>query len=221
MFLPLIHALLTTSPMQCPMSPLVSLQQELLEQFFHNVLRGQVKILSHGEPIEKICEWRKDVFSVECTHGLIRELTIRKGPYCPYAIEYLPNTIRHLEITFVQLSCPVNTRQLPLHSVSVILCYNHIRGEISLCTLPPHLEAFDISHNKVSGTIKLINLPMSLKYLRINANRLKQETVYYSDLPLGIRVDLGQNKIGEVRAVCRAQKAPRHTFEGIPRKSIH
>eukprot|EP00009_Paramoeba_aestuarina_P010152 CAMPEP_0201528790 /NCGR_PEP_ID=MMETSP0161_2-20130828/39583_1 /ASSEMBLY_ACC=CAM_ASM_000251 /TAXON_ID=180227 /ORGANISM="Neoparamoeba aestuarina, Strain SoJaBio B1-5/56/2" /LENGTH=98 /DNA_ID=CAMNT_0047930257 /DNA_START=355 /DNA_END=647 /DNA_ORIENTATION=+ len=84
------------------------------------------------------------------------------------------------------------------------LTVNRFYGSLDLTTLPSQLETAYLWGNRFTDPITLTSLPTTLRNLEIHGNRIRQQVVWYDNLPKNITIQLerkGDGKFGKVCAV--------------------
>ena len=194
------------------------MQYELITKVFANFTPNFMTGISLGQPIEKICEWRRGYrFAVECENQVIRELNMNSCAEGDVEIEYLPNSLRILRIVHSGQNYNIRTRLLPRNARSIELQQNRIYGEIDLRTLPRNLETMNLSQNEITGPIELTSLPQFLRWIDLRDNRIEQRLVCFDILPDTIeKIDLTGNAISRVWSYQSAKERKKYETFVLP-----
>uniref|UniRef100_A0A7S4L170 Uncharacterized protein n=1 Tax=Paramoeba aestuarina TaxID=180227 RepID=A0A7S4L170_9EUKA len=129
-------------------------------------------------------------------------------------LDFLPQTVTHLEVSHCKQSFELHTRCFPRDSKSINLRSNAIYGSIDLQNLPLKIEYLVLNENRLRGEISLFALPDTLRELNLRANDFQQKRVYFGELPDSIRrISVKSRYIREVVPISKEYKEKISVFE--------
>ena len=203
----LISTLLHFSSSDTQSTKGVNLERQalLLNKFFSKMPKSFIAQNCGSRDMRDICTCytNEDIFfGCAADNETITSIDISHVHEGNFLVSYLPSTVTNLDIMHCKQSYKLHTRLLPAALRIASFYTNRIYGTIDLQHLPEKLEWFDVSKNRIVGPIALIGLPRTLQRLRLQSNRIKQDFLYYEDLPLQLeRVGLGENQIQSVKSL--------------------
>ena len=117
-------------------------------------------------------------------------------------LQYVPPTVKSIEVLYLALRGTVDTAQLPDALVELHLDHNHFRGSFETEGLPRTLWSLLLSSNAFTGRLHLHTLPETLYTLDASCNDFSGE-IDLSALPRGLtELNLVQNHLsGKLKAV--------------------
>ena len=115
-----------------------------------------------------------------------------------FAIGYVPHSVHKLSLIRSNQKFELNTRLFPRHARVIRLWKNSIYGQLDLSALPRNLEELTVSENKLKGPVHLTSVPRRLRQLRFRENSIRQEYLFYHELPKNLKVIMGGNSIDYV-----------------------
>ncbi|KNH07177.1 leucine-rich repeat protein [Perkinsela sp. CCAP 1560/4] len=194
-----------------------------MDLFFSSISDEGRRNLSVLDPLTDHClGWS----GVTCVEDVIVKVKYTKLLYGNFNIRALPPTVTFLQVFACQQKYALETRTLPRAAETVWLHRNRLFGSVELRTLPPRLCWMSLLRNELRGPIILTNLPFTLQSLQIGDNKIRQDIVYYANLPPSIRmIDLmnirGRTPINEIRALNPAEAVTdKSIFSGFPANRI-
>ena len=156
-----------------------------MDLFFSSISDEGRRNLSVLDPLTDHClGWS----GVTCVEDVIVKVKYTKLLYGNFNIRALPPTVTFLQVFACQQKYALETRTLPRAAETVWLHRNRLFGSVELRTLPPRLCWMSLLRNELRGPIILTNLPFTLQSLQIGDNKIRQDIVYYANLPPSIRM---------------------------------
>ena len=157
-------------------------QALLMVRFYDEIPEtGVLRITNHRQ--RDVCSWE----GIMCRNGCIVSIVYKERMLGNFKIAFAPPTLTTLTVIHCEQSYEVETRMLPRQIVSLNLNRNRIFGELDLTKLPPRMVNFEIAYNHIKGPIVVRDLPESLKLIDLSNNPLKQHTLFYENLPPGLK----------------------------------
>ena len=118
------------------------------------------------------CEWNgvtcDQDMHVEDIHWSFKDLSLFEFHECSFGFEFLPQTIRSLDIGRNELSGPVQLDLLPSNLNILKIGHNKFDGGLDLTRLPCTLEHANFNKNRFEGNVDLTLLPPSLREFSSN-----------------------------------------------------
>ena len=200
-----------------------------MTSFFTDIESAFLLQISHGNLESYVCGWPNGlnwvgVGSVEGVIGAVEYDRVTSGNF---HIEYLPQTVKRIHITRCrQKFIDFDTRLLPRDTESIILTSNHFEGKFNLRELPMGLRELNMRLNFLRGPLSFTNLPTRMRILNLAHNRLRQDTIYYANLPNTLEyIDLFcVGRIKAVRPLCPDMKVRDKgvgAFLSISKSKVH
>ena len=125
---------------------------------------------------------------------------------CPQ-LEFLPPSIRKLNIHGQRIHRHLSVRDFPRESRIIDVSKNELFGRLELDALPLHLHVFDGPYNKFTGPIDLVRLPPALHVLNLYGNHIEQDEVFCDTFPPSVEnIDLRFNAVYTLRCAFTGQK---------------
>ena len=181
-------------------------QNRMFQSFIGNIDESLIKRVSKGKPDSDPCKWDDchENIQISCTFSIMYSIEIRDIQQGTFAIAFAPSTLKTLRITDSLQNFRMQTRLLPRDVELVDFLNNEISGTLNLSTLPKRIEQLYLSRNDISGPIHLVNLPQNFRYLTLNYNRIRQNTVFYHNLPENLeQIGIWANEIRFVKPLTK------------------
>ena len=182
-------------------------QQTLMLNVNANISASARRQIIRSNPPRDACDkWDGVLCDAGCVIQILHKSFHNLGNV---SFQYLPSTVRTLDVRLCLQRFQVNTRLLPIDLVHLHLNANAIYGTLNLCTLPPRVTVFDIPFNRIQGPIRLLDLPSGLRILNLASNAIRQDAVLCGDLPDSIQQIFligGENHIQSYVAMDRASR---------------
>ena len=179
-------------------------QTVIMKEVFKNQSSQLLLVIKDSDPNKPVCGgW----MGVRCYSSIVREVSYFSFIMENMCIEYLPPTVSGLTIIGCRQKFQLQTRHFPREAESISLKTNQIYGSVDMVGLPRKIRRLDLSNNRIGGPIQLCPLPPQMTRLDVSANRIRQETVYYHNLPESIEfIGLYGNSIQRIEAYIEEEK---------------
>ena len=164
-----------------------------------------------------VCSWKSSLIHyrgneyymhIQCAHGLLTRFQL-KNLAADIRPEFLPNSVDNMLLSASCQPREYNVRWMPRCARYVNIPWNGFYGSLNLTVLPENLQSLYLGQNAFSGPVILTKLPQKLIILDISSNHIVQSVLFYGSIPKDLkRVDIGGNRIGKVRPMCKAERRP-------------
>ena len=182
------------------------MQTELFQLLLSDISPPKIELMSQRKPYSDLCNWGTGflghgrTFRVRCNGEVLESLTMMRIRGENLHLDFMPSTVRYMQIQYCEQRYTVETRRLPRMAEQVHISNNYIYGTIDLRALPENLEHFNASANAIIGPIILSHLPVKLTLLNLSSNQIRQRVVHFHHIPRTLRtVDMQNNSIKAVR----------------------
>ena len=188
----------------------INMQAVLMDLFFENIDPNSLEKISHGNTTKHFEKWEfQPSFNIELDFQAVTYVRICCKKVGNFRIDYLPNSVERLMILDCEQSGTVKTRLFPRNLVFINLRENALYGTIDLQTLPEKLEHLELGNNQLTGPIYLFRIPKTMNVLSLSNNAIKQETIFYDDLPNHMSsLSLIGNEIGKIQCTDTTEATP-------------
>ena len=156
--------------------------QALQRKWMLNFFGGEEK---YNEPIfeRHICEWE----GVECADSIVTTVnTTRVFITLHLFIQFLPHTVRFLNIASQRVDVQLETRLLPRSLEAGNFDSTGLYGTVNLQTLPEKVVGLSFQSNRICGPIYVGFMPASIRRINFQCNPIRRVYVQNSHLPEGL-----------------------------------
>ena len=132
------------------------------------------------------------------------------GPGGTVHIEWLPQTVKSVDLCELNLAGTVATESLPLALSFLNLNTNRLSGTFNMATLPPSLERLFIAYNAFEGEFDLRHLPQKIVDVNARGNFFSG-SLFFDSLPDSIRsLSLAKNQFSGSIDLSKIPEALKH-----------
>ena len=152
------------------------------------------------------CDWN----GIQCDEGIINDMNWGGmwNAYIAFHIEWIPSTVRMLNMDGVWVRSSIETRFLPAKMYFCSMDKCQIHGSINLKTLPSCLEEILMRNNQIKGTVRLTDLPKGICKIDLSNNPIKAVIVSQVKLPHALKYAHFHNPQKKVKIISLDSKYP-------------
>ena len=167
------------------LDPALLSQQALMEMFVEKFQKKTDFHDEHGN-YKDCCEWE----GTECDDtGAVQKFYLKNtwSQSLPFSPQFLPRSIRKLEMYFCAFSGPLTPEDLPERIESLTFSYTQFVGTLNVGHLPRRLKVFYLNAEKIHGTVDLGHMPPRMREFEL-VNSPFTGSVCFDDLPQKLKV---------------------------------